>query len=171
MKTALTTPGKVMPIAVMPEKEMFREMMEMTDRIAKRAYEMFAGRGFMNGHDLEDWFAAEREFLKPVPLELKDAKDELIVRAEVPGFEAKDLTIKVEGMNLVIRGKRETTKEEKEKEGKTVYTERKAEEIYRLVPLPVMVMPETAKAEINNGVLELTLPKAAKPRNIKVAAA
>ena len=171
MKTALTTPGKVMPIAVMPEKEMFREMMEMTDRIAKRAYEMFAGRGFMNGHDLEDWFAAEREFLKPVHLELKDAKDELIVRAEVPGFEAKDLTIEVEGMNLIIRGKRETTKEEKEKEGKTVYTERKAEEIYRLVPLPVMVMPETARAEINNGVLELTLPKAAKPRNIKVAAA
>lgn len=171
MKTALTTPGKVLPMAIMPEREMFREMMEMTDRIAKRAYEMFAGRGFADGHDLADWFAAEREFLKPVPLELKDAKDELIVRAEVPGFEAKDLTIEVEGMNLVIRGKRETTKEEKEKEGKTVYTERKAEEIYRLVPLPVMVMPETAKAEINNGVLELTLPKAAKPRNIKVAAA
>jgi HSP20 family molecular chaperone IbpA len=66
--------------------------------------------------------------------------------------------------------RRETTKEENEKEGKTVYTERKTEEIYRLVPLPVMVMPETAKAEVKNGVL-VTLPKAARPRNIKVAAA
>jgi HSP20 family protein len=77
----------------------------------------------------------------------------------------------VEGANLVIKGKREATKEEKEKEGKTIYSERKEEQIYRMVELPVPVLTEKAQAEIKNGVLELKLPKAAKPKSIKVAAA
>lgn len=173
MKSELTNRSKVLPIVTKPASpnDLFREMFEWTDRIAKRAYDLFQLRGFAEGHDLDDWLAAEREFLKPVALELKDNKDELIVRAEVPGFEPKDLEIEVEGANLVIKGKRETTKEKKEKEGKTIYSESKEEQIYRMVELPVPVLTEKAQAEIKNGVLELKLPKAAKPKSIKVAAA
>jgi len=173
MKTELTNPGKVLPIITKPEgpKDLFREMFEWTDRIAKRAYELFGMRGFTDGHDLDDWFAAERELLKPVALEVKNTPDEVMVRAEVPGFEPKDLEIEIEGINLVIRGKHETTKEEKKKEGKTIYTERKTEEIYRVVELPAPVMVEMAKAELKNGVLELKLPKAAKPKTIAITAA
>ncbi len=171
MKNEITPAGKVLPIVTKPAgpKDLFHEMFEWTDRIAKRAFELFQVRGFANGHDLEDWFTAERELLKPVALELKDTKDDLVVKAEVPGFDAKDLEIEMEGDNLVIKGKRETTKEEKE--GKTIYTERKAEQIYRMIELPVPVLTEKAVAEIKNGVLELKLPKAAKPKSITVTAA
>ena len=62
MKTELTNPGKVLPIITKPEgpKDLFRDMFEWTDRIAKRAYELFGMRGFTDGRDLDDWFAAER---------------------------------------------------------------------------------------------------------------
>lgn len=173
MKTELTKQGRVFPILSKHDgpKDLFQEISEWTDRIAKRAYQLFQMRGFTDGHDLDDWFAAEHEYLKPVALEVKDINDELVVRAEVPGFEAEDLVIEVEGTNLAIRGKHETTKEEKKEEGKTIYTERRAEEIYRVVTLPVAVLVDTAKAELKNGVLELTLPKAAKPKGIAVTAA
>jgi HSP20 family protein len=173
METKPTPAGKVVPIETkpVPVKDLFQEMLAWSNRVAKRAYELFQVRGFEHGHDLEDWFNAERELLKPVALEVKDMKDELMVHAEVPGFEAKDLEIELEGNCLVIKGKRETEKEEKEKGGKTIFTERKADEIYRMVTLPVPVLSEKAQAELRNGILELKLPKAAKPKAIKVTAA
>lgn len=173
MKTDLDKKDKAFPIVSKREgpKDLFQEMSEWTNRIARRAYQLFQMRGFTDGHDLDDWFAAEHEFLKPVALEVRDTIDELLVRAEVPGFEARDLVIEVEGNNLVIRGKDETTQEGKKAEGKAIYNERTAEEIYRAVALPVAVFVEAAKAELKNGVLEVKLPKAAKPKTIAVSAA
>ena len=173
MKTELTNPERNLPIAIKTTKPkyLFEEMAEWTDRIAKRAYELFQFNGFNDGHNLDDWFAAEHEFLKPVAVEVKDNKNEFIVRAEVPGFEAKDLEIDVDGSCLVIKGKHETRKEEKEKEGKTIYTERTAEQIYRMIELPAPVLTDKAQAEIKNGVLELKLPKATTPKSIMITAA
>src|SRR5579864_6573441 len=104
MKTEAIAPAKSVAVQEKSLDDLFKEMSEWSDRIAKRAYEFFAGSGFTNGHDREDWFKAEQELLKPVALEVKDTKDELIVTAEVPGFEAKDLEIRLNGSHLVIEG-------------------------------------------------------------------
>lgn len=170
MKNEAITPK---PVAVqeMTLDSLFKQMLEWSDQIARRAYEFFAASGFTNGHDREDWFRAEQELLKPVAVEVKDVKEEFVVKAEVPGFEAKDLKIRLNGSHLVIEGKHETSQEKKEKEGEIIYSEHKSEQICRMVQLPAAVIADKAQAELKNGVLELKLPKAEKPKEIKVAAA
>jgi len=66
----------------------------------------------------------------------------------------------------VISGKRETKKEEKK--GETVYSESCSNQIMRLVDLPAEVETGKVTATLKNGVLELSLPKAAKARSIRV---
>jgi HSP20 family protein len=137
------------------------------DSIAQRAYEIFEGKGSIFGHDWDDWFQAEAEKLHPVHIDVVDAGDAIKVRAEVPGFAAEDLDITVEPDCLTIMGKREA-KEEKENEGKVVYTERCADEILRVIDLPAEVDPAKVTANLKDGVLELSMPKAAPPKKIKV---
>ena len=83
---------------------------------------MFDSRGRQDGHDLQDWFQAEFEFLNPVPVEISEADDELVVRADIPGFRDKDIEVRVEPRRLIIGGKREQVRDEKKR--KTVYSER-----------------------------------------------
>ena len=68
---------------------------------------------------------------------MNESGDALAVSAEVPGFSEKELEINVEPRRLVIRGKRETKKEEKK--GKTIYSETCADQIMRVVDLPADV--------------------------------
>jgi HSP20 family protein len=171
MKNEAITPVRSPAIQETSLDDLFEGMLEWSDRIAHRAYEFFADSGFSDGHDREDWFKAEQELLRPVPLEVTDEKDEFIVKAEVPGFDAKDLDIHLNGSHLVIEGKHETAEEKKEKKGETVLSERRSQQIYRMIELPAAILSDKAQAELKNGVLELKLPKAEKPRQIKVAAA
>ena len=92
MKPEAITPAKHIAIQQVGIDSLFKEMAEWSNRIAKRAYEFFVNSGYTNGHDLDDWFKAEKELLKPVALELKDSKDEFVVTAEVPGVDVKTLT-------------------------------------------------------------------------------
>ena len=89
------------------------------------------------------------------------------MRAEVPGFTTNDLEVSVEPECLTITGKRET-KEEREKEGKVVYSERCADEILRVIDLPAAVDPTKVTATLKDGVLDLEMPKAAPAKKIKV---
>jgi HSP20 family protein len=172
MKTEITDPKKMVHIKSFPEmKDVFRQVTDMTNRIARRAFEIFEGNGFLPGRDLDNWLAAEREMLKPMAVEVKDKKDEFFVRAEVPGFEPKEIEVAMEGDRLIIRGKQDVTREEKDKEGKVIFSEMKAQELYRAIDLPAPVLIDKAQAEIKNGVLELTLPKAQKGATIPVKAA
>jgi HSP20 family protein len=91
-------------------------------------------------------------------LEMFTKNNELVVRAEIPGLKKEDVIVEVTDENLVIRGER---KEEKEEKGKGFYrSERTYGSFYRTVPLPEGVKTETAKATVNNGVLEIIMPMA-----------
>jgi HSP20 family protein len=117
---------------------------------------------------LADWFQAESEILHPVHLEISETDDALNVKAEVPGFTAKELDIQVEGNRLTISGKHET-KEETTK-GKTIYSERCAKEIFRSVTLPSDVDGAKVSATLKDGVLNLELPKAAHAKSVRIEA-
>jgi HSP20 family protein len=131
---------------------------QLNDSIAKRAYEIFDNKGRWFGNELADWLQAESEILHPVHLAIAETEDALTVRAEVPGFTAKDLTIQVEGNRLTIAGKHESTEELKK--GKTIYSERCASEIFRSVGLPSPVDSAKVTAQLVNGILNIELPKA-----------
>lgn len=157
---------ELVPLRMMSFDEIFNDMSDTFDAIARRAYEIFESDGHQSGRDRENWFRAERELLHPVNLEVRESDGAVTVRAEVPGFEPKDLEIGVDGRLLTIAGKRETSREQERE--KVLYSERRSNQIYRSIELPTEVASEKATATLKGGVLELTLPKAAPARKIRI---
>lgn len=147
-------------------EKVFDRMQKIQDSIAHRAFELFAGNGQTFGHDLEDWFKAEKELLHPVHINISETDGVLQVKAEVPGFTEKELEVSVEPRRLTITGKRET--KEERKEGKTVYSEHCANQILRVVDLPAEVDTAKVIATLKDGVLDFTLPKAAPAKKVPV---
>ena len=146
--------------------DLLSEFDRIYDTIARRAFELFEGNGRWFGHDLDDWFRAEAELLRPVPLELKETDVDFKVRAEVPGFSAKDLEISLEPRCLKIAGKRET--KEEEKKGKTIRSEFYADQIMRVIELPADIDTSKASANLKDGVLTIDLPKAAQAKAVRI---
>jgi HSP20 family molecular chaperone IbpA len=86
---------------------------QVYEAVARRAYELFEGRSYQNGHDVEDWLRAESELLCPVSVEIEESKDQLMVFAKVRGFTAQDIEISAEAQCLFISGKREHSLEQR----------------------------------------------------------
>jgi HSP20 family protein len=145
---------------------LFDQIDETLNNLTRRAYEIFEGNGRVLGRDLENWLRAERELLHPVTLNLLEADDSFLVKAEVPGFDEKELEIGVEPRRITVTGKRESTKEEKK--AKTLYSESCSDQILRIVDLPADIEPTKATATLKNGLLELTLPKVAKALPVRI---
>ncbi len=158
----------IAPFKVTEFEKIFDRMHEMQEMISRRAFELFETGGRIFGRDLDHWFKAESELLHPVHVSIEETKEGLKVEAEVPGFKAEELEVSVEARRLTITGKRETAKEEKKK-GKTIYSERSAERVLRVVELPVEVNSENVSATLKDGVLELTLSKAVPAKKITIA--
>lgn len=152
-------PGPTSLKLVEPET-LFERINHLRESIARRAFELFEGRGALLGRDLDDWFRAEMELLHPVHMEITEADDTLIARAEVPGFEAKDLQVSVEPQRITISGKKESTEEKKT--AKAVYKEQCSNEILRVVDLPIEIEAPKATATLKSGVLEVRMPKTAQ---------
>ena len=86
-----------------------------------------------------------------------DKKDSILVKAELPGVDKKDVKISLSENILTIRGER---KEEKEIKKEDYYCCERAFGTYsRTIALPVEVDKTKAKATFKNGILEITLPK------------
>jgi HSP20 family protein len=84
--------------------------------------------------------------------EVKDVEKEVIVRAEIPGFEAEELNVELRNNRLFIKAGKKRGEKEKDYE----YTERRYE---RVVELPFGIDPAKVEAIYRNGVLEVHLPK------------
>jgi HSP20 family molecular chaperone IbpA len=95
------------PIAIKQSvtADVFERIQQFYDSTARRAFEIFENNGRWLGRDLEDWFRAESELLHPIHLEMAESDDNLMVRAEVPGFSTKELEISIEPRRLTILGK------------------------------------------------------------------
>lgn len=101
-------------------------------------------------------------------LDVIDRDAEVVVRAEVPGVNKEDIEISLTGNALTIKG--QSKHEEKEEKGDYYRCEISRGAFSRTVSLPAEVDESKAKASLNDGVLEITLPKTetAKKRTIKV---
>ena len=101
-------------------------------------------------------------------MSLVETDDSLEVKAEVPGFNEKEIEVSVEPRRLTITGKRETETKKEEKKSKTVYSEFCSNQILRIVDLPASVDAEKTIATLKNGVLQLTMPKVAKAKTLEI---
>jgi HSP20 family protein len=101
-------------------------------------------------------------------LDVHETKDELVIKADLPGIGRDDVHVTLEEGSLRIEAER---KEEKTEDGKTWYMrERSFGKYSRLIDLPFRVAAERISATLDKGVLEIKLPKAeeAKPKQIEV---
>lgn len=105
------------------------------------------------------------------PLNVWSAAEGLVVDAEMPGVEIKDVEIAVDGDVLSLRGK---VNAEASAAGETMLRrERPAGEFQRTLQLPFRANAGAVKAAFKNGILRISVPKSAeeKPRKIAIASA
>jgi len=104
-------------------------------------------------------------------VDVVDRDHEVVVRAEVPGVDRKDLEISLSGNTVTFRGNSKT--ETEEEKGVYHYRETSQGSFYRTVTLPAEVDDSNAKAKYKEGVVELTLPKveAAKRKRVEIETA
>ena len=102
------------------------------------------------------------------PVDVIDKEDSVIVKAELPGIDKKDVKISISENTLTIRGER---KGEQEVKKENYYCcERVRGSYSRTIALPVEVDKAKAKASFKNGILEIILPKLeeVKPKEIEI---
>ncbi len=90
-------------------------------------------------------------------VDVVEGKGEITVKAEIPGCEAKDIDVKLDGRTLTICGEKKQEKEEKDENFHRV--ERSYGSFCRMVELPREVNPEDIDATYKKGVLKLVLKK------------
>lgn len=110
----------------------------------------------------------KEDFTRAPSLDVIDRDNEVVVRAEVPGIDKKDIDISLTDNLLTIKG--ESRKESKQEKGDYHRREISRSSFSRSVLLPGTVDASKATASLQDGVLEVTLPKveASKRRNIAV---
>jgi len=103
-----------------------------------------------------------------LPVDVIETANDIIVECELPGLDEKDLDVSITSNVLTIKGKKKDEKEEKK--GKYYRKESWSGRFQRTVSLPGSVNAENIKAELKNGILNITLPKKeeAKPKQITV---
>src|ERR1700676_2226812 len=109
--------------ALNPGDAFFELSQEFSDLISRRAYELFELRGYVDGHDREDWIRAASEILMHAPIDVAETETGLTIRADVPGFTEKELEVRVAPRTVCITGKRQEASEQTNE--KTVYAERR----------------------------------------------
>ena len=97
-------------------------------------------------------------------VELQDTGDNFVLRAELPGIDAKDLNVEVTKKAVLLSGENNY---EQKNEGNGGYfkSEFRYGKFQRVIPLPVAIVNDQVQAEYKDGVLTLTLPKVTEERN------
>lgn len=158
--------GRALPVLAAPE-EMFEKFNELSREIASRAFDFFRERGGGFGRELDDWFKAENEFLRPVAVEITESKDGFFITAAVPGYKPEEIEISVKDNLLILSGNTEGSK--KAEEADTIVREWNSNRFFRQFTLPSEIDTEKIVAKLNNGMLELTVPKLTTEEPTKVA--
>lgn len=101
-------------------------------------------------------------------MDVSETKDNFVVKAELPGLEAKDVNVTISGDLLTIKG--EKKKEEEEKDEQSYCAERYYGSFQRVFRLPTSVQADKVEATFDKGVLKVSIPKVeeAKKKEIDI---
>jgi HSP20 family protein len=103
-------------------------------------------------------------------VDMYETENDVVITAALPGLKADDVQINITGEMLTIKG--ETKEKAEVKERSYHIREHRYGGFERTISLPTMVIPDKAKADFDDGVLIISLPKAeeVKPKTITVKA-
>jgi HSP20 family protein len=137
------------------------------ERDMERMFDDFWGRR-MRPWWPERWSMPAALEISPPAVDLYEEKDEIVVKAELPGMDKDNIEVNLSDHSLTIKG--EKKKEEETKEENYYKSERSYGSFVRSIELPIEVQSDKVKATFKNGVLEVRLPKSeqAKAKEIKV---
>jgi HSP20 family protein len=120
-----------------------------------------------------EWPWGERSRAWAPAIDMVDHKDEIVLRADLPGLEEKDIEVTLTDDALTVKAERQVERKD-EKKGYFV-SERSYGSIYRSIPLPAGVDSDKAEATFRTGVLTVRLPQRpeakAKVRKVEVKSA
>jgi HSP20 family protein len=102
-------------------------------------------------------------------VDIFETEGDIVVKAELPGMERKDITLNLENNVLTVKGERRFTKETKDDNYHRI--ERSYGTFSRSFSIPATVDEEKIRADYKDGVLKIVLPKKeqAKPKQIRIA--
>lgn len=137
----------------------FRDLVTLREKMNRLFEDAFTSRGEERDLIASTWTPA---------VDIYETENELILSAEIPGIDEKDVEIKVEDNTLSIKGERKFEKETKEENYYRI--ERSYGSFYRSFTLPNYIDQDKIQAVHENGVLKITMPKKTelKPRKVKI---
>jgi HSP20 family protein len=120
---------------------------------------------------LARWLTRDGDLLERAwrpAIDIYDSKDNIVVKADLPGMSKDEIEVSVHNDTLTIKGEKKQEKEVREKD--YVRSERLYGSFNRTIILPAEVDTSKVTATYKNGVLELTLPKKeeVKAKQIKI---
>ena len=145
------------------------DMQEIQSAIARRAFELFEARNCEHGHDLEDWFQAESELLRPVSIAISETADRFSIRANILGFCEKDLKVGIEPQRIAIVGRKDVRAATEAMQAPAV--DSSPGQILRVIELASEIDPAGGIVELLPGVLRFELPKLIRAEAIAAGAA
>jgi len=137
--------------------EPFRNANSLQEQFSRLFDTSFPGRS--SESDLTTWAPA---------VDIQETENELVLKADLPGIEEKDIDVRIENNTLTIRGERKFEKQVNE--DNYLRVERSYGSFSRSFSLPNTINTEAIHAEYKNGVLTVQMPKRAesKPKQVKV---
>lgn len=123
-------------------------------------------RNFSNFGGASGGISLTEELTWTPAVELRENDGNLVISAELPGLTEKDVRLEATPDGLVIQGERK--QEHTGEEGGIRRSERVYGQFYRLIPLPEGAQVENAKANFENGVLEVSIPIAESQRRRQI---
>jgi HSP20 family protein len=155
-----------------PEKKelpIFEQIEKRLEAVGRRAFDLFEKRGRESGHELDDWFQAEHELFGWPVAELAEKNGAYAIGITLPGFDAKDIEITATPNELIVHAA--NANEKKTEKDNVLWTEFGSSDVYRRFDLPVAINVDQVTAKLDNGMLQISAPKIAKPKKAQTVAA
>ena len=148
------------PESVVPRRPL--ETMSRLEQDMERLFHEFWRRPLLSLWGPEHSWPGRILSLQMPAMDVYEEKDEVVVKAEVPGLSKEDLEVTLTESTLTLKG--EKKKEEEIKEEHFYRSERSSGSFARSIELPSEVKTDQAKASFKNGILEIRLPKTEEAR-------
>jgi HSP20 family protein len=151
--------GRSREVALGAERDPFRAFRREMERMFDDVY-----RGWPFGALAE----GEERLVSP-RIDVSETDGELLVTAELPGMEEKDIDVTLAGNMLIVRGEKKSESERKAEDYHVM--ERSFGRFSRTIPVPFEADPDQVKASFKQGVLTVKIPKPAeiKEKSKKIA--
>ncbi len=143
-------------MAIIRYNNPFRELEEMQDRLSSFFNEAWGGSSQSNLN------------IPTADVYLDEDESNLIVEAQLPGYNEEDVDISIDNGALSIRAEH-SQKNTEEKKGRKYIVQESSSSLYRRVGLPKNVDADKIKARFEDGVLKITAPMKDLPKPKKVA--